>query len=258
MADPAAELPDPLVPDFPLPQHVGLIMDGNGRWARRADLPRLRGHEAGVDAVRDVVEAAAEWGIPHLTLYAFSLENWQRPEEEVAGLMAFLARFLADEEAGLIENRIRLRGLGFLEDLPAEVQDTLHRVEESTAGGDRLTLRLALSYGGRQEIAAAARELAREALRGERAVEDIDVDALASRLHDPDMPDPDLIVRTAGEVRLSNFLLWQASYAEFHFTEVLWPDFRRQHLFRALRDYHGRVRRFGKVLTRDPAVEGRP
>jgi len=252
----AAELPDPLVPDFPLPDHVGLIMDGNGRWARRMGQPRLRGHEAGIEAVRDVVEAGAEWGIKNLTLYAFSVENWQRPQEEIAGLMAFLKHFLLSEEALLRDKGIRLQGLGFLEDLPTEVQDTLRAVEERTAAGDCLTLRLALSYGGRQEIAAAARRLAAEVAAGERQVDGIDVEAMASAMHDPSMPDLDLMVRTAGEMRLSNFLLWQASYAEFHFTEVLWPDFRREHLFRALRDYHSRVRRFGKVLQQDPAVEG--
>lgn len=253
---PAADaLPEPLQPDFQVPQHVGLIMDGNGRWAKRTGQPRLRGHEAGVESVRDVVEAAAEWGISHLTLYAFSVENWQRPPEEVAGLMAFLAHFLREEEPTLLRNGVRLKGLGDLASLPPEVRATLAEVEHNTSGGKRLTLRLALSYGGRQEIAAAAQKLAQEVAAGMRCAESIDVEALSAAMYDPAMPDPDLIVRTASELRLSNFLLWQASYAEFHFTETLWPDFRREHLFRALRDYHGRVRRFGKVLSRDPAVE---
>jgi undecaprenyl diphosphate synthase len=247
--------PEPLQPDFAVPRHVGLIMDGNGRWAKRTGQPRLRGHEAGVESVRDVVEAAAEWGIQHLTLYAFSVENWPRPPEEVEGLMAFLAHFLREEEPTLLRNGVRLKGLGDLSQLPAQVRATLAEVEQNTAGGDRLTLRLALSYGGRQEIAHAARKLAQEALDGKRSVDSIDLESLSASMYDPEMPDPDLIVRTASEIRLSNFLLWQASYAEFHFTDTLWPDFRREHLYRALQDYHGRVRRFGKVLSRDPAVE---
>lgn len=243
-------------PAFPMPRHVGIIMDGNGRWARRAGMKRLRGHRIGVDAVRDVVEASAEWGIEHLTLYAFSLENWQRPKAEVQGLMAFLERFLKEEREGMVRDGVQLRLLGRRQDLPPAVQAALRETEEATAGGKRLTLRLALSYGGRQEIAEAAQALAREVEAGTLKASEVDADALAQRLIDPSMPEPDLIVRTAGELRLSNFLLWQASYAEFYFTEVLWPDFRRQHLLAALEEYHGRVRRFGKVLNSDPAVEG--
>lgn len=244
-----------LRPDFPVPRHVGIIMDGNGRWARRSGLIRLRGHEAGVEAVRDTVEAAAEWGIEHLTLYAFSVENWQRPKAEVEGLMRFLKRFLTAEKDGLIKNRIRLKGLGRLDDLPAGVRDALREVEAATLNGDRMTLRLALSYGGRQEILDGVQEMMRKAAAGEMQPEEATVEAMAAHLYDPSMPDPDLIVRSAGEIRLSNFLLWQASYSEFHFTETVWPEFRRRHLLEALRDYHSRVRRFGKVLDRDPAVE---
>lgn len=242
-------------PDFPVPRHVGVIMDGNGRWARRSGLIRLRGHEAGVEAVRDTVEAAAEWGIEHLTLYAFSVENWQRPKAEVEGLMRFLKRFLEAEKAGLIKNRIRLKGLGRLHDLPAGVRDALHDVEAATLDGDRMTLRLALSYGGRQEILDGVQAMMRKVQDGSMKPEEATLEAMASHLYDPTMPDPDLIVRSAGEIRLSNFLLWQASYSEFHFTETVWPEFRRQHLLEALKDYHSRVRRFGKVLDRDPAVE---
>lgn len=244
-----------LRPDFPVPRHVGVIMDGNGRWARRSGLIRLRGHEAGVEAVRDTVEAAAEWGIEHLTLYAFSVENWQRPKAEVEGLMLFLKRFLKAEKAGLVKNRIRLKGLGRLEDLPDGVRKALRDVEEATVGGDRMTLRLALSYGGRQEILDGVQAMMRKVAAGEMKPEEATVEAMAAHLYDPSMPDPDLIVRSAGEIRLSNFLLWQASYSEFHFTETMWPEFRRQHLLAALQDYHSRVRRFGKVLDRDPAVE---
>lgn len=230
-------------------------MDGNGRWAQQTGLMRLRGHEAGVEAVRDIVEAAAEWGIEHLTLYAFSVENWQRPKLEVEGLMKFLANFLAKEKGRLIKNRIRLQGLGRLEDLPAKVADALVDVQEATKDGDRMTLRLALSYGGRQEILDGVQKILADVQAGKLKPAEVDLGTIAASLYDPGMPDPDLIIRSAGEIRLSNFLLWQASYAEFHFTEVLWPDFRREQLLIALRDYHSRVRRFGKVLDRDPAVE---
>ncbi len=244
-----------LTPDFPVPQHVGIIMDGNGRWARRSGLMRLRGHEAGVEAVRDTVEACAEWGIPHLTLYAFSVENWQRPQAEVDGLMKFLVRFLHHEKADLVKNRIHLKGLGRLRDLPTAVTEALQEVEQATRGGDRMTLRLALSYGGRQELMDAFCRLAAKVRQGQLNPNSVSMEDIHAALYDSSMPDPDLIIRTAGEVRLSNFLLWQASYAEFHFTDVLWPEFRRQHLLHALKDYHARVRRFGKVIEQDPAVE---
>jgi|FLOH01.1.fsa_nt_gi undecaprenyl diphosphate synthase len=245
-------------PDFAVPRHVGIIMDGNGRWARRSGLIRLRGHEAGIDAVRDTVEAAAEWGIEHLTLYAFSVENWQRPRTEVAGLMRFLEQFLRNEKAAMLRDGIRLRVLGRVADLPAGVQDQVRDVEAATAQCARMTLRLALSYGGRQELTDAVRKLAMEVAAGRLLPEDIDASTIESQLYDPQMPDPDLIIRTAGEVRLSNFLLWQASYAEFHFLDILWPEFRREHLLHALRDFDGRVRRFGKVLKQDPAAEEHP
>jgi undecaprenyl diphosphate synthase len=236
-----------LKPDFPVPRHVAVIMDGNGRWAKRQGWKRIRGHEAGVEAVRDVVEAAAEWGIEHLTLYSFSVENWQRPKAEVTALMALLRRFLVAERPTLLDNGVRLRGLGRAQDLPTETAAVLRETEALTAAGDRMTLHLALSYGGRQELVDAARALVEEAAAGRIGPEAVDEAALAARLYDPAMPDPDLVVRTAGEQRLSNFLLWQASYAEFHFTEVLWPEFRREHLLAALRDYHRRERRFGRV-----------
>ncbi|MDP7062387.1 MAG: polyprenyl diphosphate synthase [Planctomycetota bacterium] len=247
---------DLLKPDFPLPHHVGVIMDGSGRWARRAGLIRLRGHEAGIDAVRDTVEAAAEWGIENLTLYAFSVENWQRPRAEINGLMRFLEQFLRKEKTALVRDGIRLRVLGRVEDLPETVQTEIHEVEQATAHGTRMTLRLALSYGGRQELTDAIQKLALDVAAGRLKPEDVDATSIESRLYDPEMPDPDLIIRTAGEVRLSNFLLWQASYAEFHFLDIMWPDFRREHLLHALQDYDGRVRRFGKVLEKDSAVEG--
>ncbi|MDA1260568.1 MAG: polyprenyl diphosphate synthase [Planctomycetota bacterium] len=243
-----------LKPDFsPLPRHVAVIMDGNGRWAKQRGKNRLLGHEAGAESAREAVQACADWGVPNLTLYAFSRENWSRPRLEVEGLMHFLKRFLDTREEELVREGVRVRGIGRLADLPAGPLAALRRVEASTAQGQRLTLRLALSYGGRQEILDAAATLARRLAENPQAAPLTEAD-LRSALYDPEMPDPDLIVRTAGEQRLSNFLLWQASYAEFWFTEVLWPDFRRAHLLEALREYHGRTRRFGGV----PTAEGTP
>ncbi len=242
-----------LKPDFaPLPRHVAIIMDGNGRWARGRGLQRLKGHQAGAENVRDVVKACAEWGIPHLTLYAFSQENWSRPRLEVEGLMGFLQRFLDEREGELLKNGIRLKGIGRLDDLPPGPRAALQRVAQTTAACERLTLRLALSYGGRQEILDAVAALARRLAAGE--ILRADEADLRAHLYDPEMPDPDLVIRTAGEMRLSNFLIWQTAYAEFWFTSKPWPEFQRADLLDALRDYHGRVRRFGGV----PAVEARP
>jgi undecaprenyl diphosphate synthase len=241
----------------PLPNHVAIIMDGNGRWARRGGLLRLKGHESGVASVRDVTTAAAEWGIQNLTLYAFSVENWERPKAEVSGLMRFLKRFLIEELDTLLSNDIRLLGLGRLHDLPSDVLETLRQVEQSTAHAKAMTLRLALSYGGRQEIADAVQKIAQEAAAGTLNPADVGMHTIASHLYHPDMPDPDLIIRSAGELRLSNFLLWEASYCEFYFTETLWPDFRRQDLSAALHAYANRIRRFGRVLPNDPAAKVR-
>lgn len=238
-----------------LPRHVAIIMDGNGRWARRGGMLRLRGHEAGVKSVREITTASAEWGVQHLTLYAFSVENWSRPASEVRGLMRFLKRFLREELETLLQNEVRLQGIGRLQDLPDDVLKVLREIEAATADCKRMVLRLALSYGGRQEIADAARELACKAVRGEIDAESIDGDAIAAHLYDPSMPDPDLVIRSAGELRLSNFLLWEASYAEFWFTDVMWPDFRRAHLAEACEAYASRVRRFGRVIEDDPAAQ---
>lgn len=234
-------------PEDPLPDHVGIIMDGNGRWARQAGLERLRGHSAGIDAVRETVEAAAEWGIPNLTLYAFSAENWARPPGEVKGLMKFLTRFLRSEIDLMKENGVRLTGIGRLEDLPAAARDALSEAEAATASGEGTRLRLALSYGGRQELVDAARALTRDVQAGDLEPGDISPEMMASKFYDASMPDLDLVIRTAGERRLSNFLLWQASYAEFYFSEVLWPDFRRSHFLWAIEDFQKRVRRYGCV-----------
>jgi len=245
-------------PHTEIPRHVAIIMDGNGRWARRGGMLRLRGHEAGVQSVRDTTTAAAEWGVEHLTLYAFSVENWSRPQAEIRGLMRFLKRFLREETPTLLKNGIRLQGLGRLNDLPDDVLTVLREVEAETAHGERMVLRLALSYGGRQEIADAVQRLARDIQAGIVDESQVSMESIAARLYDPTMPDPDLVIRSAGELRLSNFLLWQASYAELYFTEVLWPEFRRSDLLTAIEAYQQRVRRFGRVLEDDPAAQAPP
>jgi undecaprenyl diphosphate synthase len=231
-------------------------MDGNGRWARKGGMIRVRGHESGTESVRDVVEASAEWGVKHLTLYAFSVENWSRPKAEVSALMSLLKKFLNKERETLLKNGIALRGLGRLEDLPDSVLRTLREIEKETAHGTKMTLRLALSYGGRQEMVDAVRVLSQDISSGKVQATEVNEESLAGYLYDSDMPDPDLIIRTAGEKRLSNFLLWQASYAEFVYTDILWPEFRRGDLLAALQEFDGRVRRFGKVLDTDPEPQG--
>jgi undecaprenyl diphosphate synthase len=236
-----------------IPRHVAIIMDGNGRWAQQRGLPRARGHEAGAESVRAIIHACREVGVKYLTLYAFSVENWTRPREEIGGLMALLIRFLKAEEAQLHEKRIRLSVIGRLEDLPPEVREGLERVMAATAGYDAGRLILALSYGGRTEIAAAARRIAEEVKAGRLEPAAVDEALFARHLYAPDVPDPDLLIRTSGEIRLSNFLLWQASYAELYFTPVLWPDFREEQFREALREYGRRQRRFGDISPGGPA-----
>jgi len=230
-----------------LPAHVAVIMDGNGRWAEQRHLPRAKGHEQGVESVRVVIKACKKLGIRYLTVYAFSVENWNRPKTEINALMGLLKRFLRKEEKEFHENRIRLRAIGRLDDLPSSVRNELDRVMKATAEYRDATLVLALSYGGRTEIARAARELARRAKAGTLDPESIDEAAVAANLYAPDIPDPDLMIRTSGEMRLSNFLLWQLSYAEFYITDTLWPDFREEHLAKAVEAYGQRHRRFGLV-----------
>ena len=231
----------------PVPQHVAIIMDGNGRWAQQRGLPRIRGHEEGANSVRAVIRACRDAGVKYLTLYAFSQENWTRPRPEIRGLMALLRRFLSREERELHERQVRLRVTGQLEDLPRAVQRDLARVIQATAGYDAGHLTLALSYGARAEIVAAARALAAEVASGRLQPEAIDERCFAQHLYVPDVPDPDLLIRTSGEMRLSNFLLWQLSYAELYFTPVLWPDFREQQFLAALQEYSQRHRRFGRI-----------
>ncbi len=233
-----------------IPRHVAIIMDGNGRWATQRGLSRGKGHEAGAESVRAVIRACHEAGVKYLTLYAFSVENWSRPQDEVSGLMSLLVRFLRREEAVLHEKKIRLRIIGRLEDLPSGVRKGLIRVMKATAGYDEGQLILALSYGGRTEIAAAARRIAAEVKAGKLEPEHVDETLFAHYLYAPDVPDPDLLIRTSGEIRISNFLLWQASYAEFYFTPVLWPDFREEQFNEALREYGRRRRRYGDITER--------
>jgi undecaprenyl diphosphate synthase len=230
-----------------MPRHVAVIMDGNGRWARRRLLNRIRGHEAGAETVRRIVRASREAGLAYLTLYAFSTENWQRPGAEVHALMGLLERFLDGEQAQLLENNIRLRAIGQTRRLPAGVQAALERVTAATAANDGMTLILALSYGGRDEIVAMARELAREAAAGRLSADGIDAETVAAHLATGGIPDPDLLIRTSGEMRISNFLLWQIAYTEIFFTDTLWPDFSREEFLSILGAYQRRERRFGRV-----------
>jgi len=230
-----------------LPRHVAIIMDGNGRWATRRGLPRLKGHHAGAESVRQVVRAAGELGLEVLTLYSFSTENWRRPRLEVEGLMALLERYLRERARELDDNDVQLRAIGDLERLPRRVRKLLDEVIHLTRGNQGLKLVLALSYGSRTEIVGACRELARAVARGELRPDDIDDHAVASRLYTAGLPDPDLLIRTSGELRLSNFLLWQLAYTELLVVDEMWPDFRRPHLEQALSAYAGRQRRFGRT-----------
>ncbi len=228
-----------------VPRHVAIIMDGNGRWARQRGLSRSKGHEAGAESVRAVVRACRDHGVPYLTLYAFSVENWKRPKSEIGALMGLLRRFMEKEEHVLHEKQVRLRIMGRLQDLPRQVRQRLEKVVAATASYDKGQLILALSYGGRTEIVAAARSLAEQVQAGKLAPAQIDEARFAAQLYLPDVPDPDLMIRTSGELRLSNFMLWQLSYAELYVTSVLWPDFREEAFAEALASYAGRKRRFG-------------
>ncbi len=228
-----------------LPRHVAIIMDGNGRWAHARGLPRSLGHKAGVEAVRRAVRAADHFGIRVLTIYSFSAENWSRPKTEVDHLFTLLRRFVERDVADLHRRNVRIRIIGAREGLSKDIIALLERCERLTAGNTGLTLAVAFNYGGRQEIAEAARRLAEKAARGDIAPEDITPAALAQHLHAPDLPDPDLLIRTGNEQRLSNFLLWQSAYAELVFLPEYWPDFDELSFQRALQDFAARERRFG-------------
>jgi undecaprenyl diphosphate synthase len=236
------------MPDFPdIPRHIAVIMDGNGRWAKERGLPRREGHRAGAESVREVADACIDLGVEYLTLYAFSSENWDRPAAEVKALMSLLDRFLIDKAKDLKKQNIRLQAIGQIERLPAKTRGLLEKIIAETAGHTALTMVLALSYGAREEIVGAARALAAEAAAGTLRPEEIDCTSLAARLQTAGMPDPDLLIRTSGEMRVSNFLLWQISYAEIVIVRKFWPDFRRNDLLEAVREYQRRHRRFGAL-----------
>ncbi len=230
-----------------LPTHVAVIMDGNGRWARTRNLSRNEGHLEGAESVRAIVRSCMELEIPYLTLYAFSTENWNRPRQEVDFLMEQLAIFLSQNSSEMQERGIRFRAIGRIGDLPAAVRDSIQAVEEATSRGDAFTLCIAINYGARAEITDACRKLCEEVSRGDMAPEDIDERIVNKKLYTSDIPDPDLLIRTGGEMRLSNFLLWQLSYSEIYVTDTLWPDFRENELRVALRNYARRERRFGRI-----------
>ncbi|MFO7879380.1 MAG: isoprenyl transferase [Bacteroidota bacterium] len=230
-----------------MPKHIAIIMDGNGRWAKQRGRMRLHGHKAGAGAVREVTEACAELGVEHLTLYAFSSENWNRPEQEVSGLMNLLVDKLEKELNTLTKNSIRLRTIGDVSQLPGKVQSKLQDVVEKSKDGQRMCLNLALSYSGRWDIVQASRKIAEDVRRGELTVEEINDEKFSQYLDTKDIPDPDFMIRTSGEQRISNYLLYQLAYAELYFTDILWPDFDKEALYEAILDYQGRERRFGKT-----------
>jgi undecaprenyl diphosphate synthase len=233
-----------------LPAHIAIIMDGNGRWANRRNMPRVAGHRAGIDPVRTTVETCARLGIRALTLYAFSVENWKRPRHEVETLWRLLRYYLRRELPELMENGIRLMAIGRLDALPGQVRDELDYVVNATAGNKGLRVNLAINYGGRAELVDAVNALLDEArLNGNLSDIEIDESAIASKLYTAGLPDPDLLIRTSGEMRISNFLLWQIAYAELYVTETLWPDFKRSDLLNAILDYQKRDRRFGGVKS---------
>ena len=232
-----------------LPNHVAIIMDGNGRWAKKKLLNRVKGHEQGSESVRVIVRTCRELKIPYLTLYAFSTENWERPKAEVTALMALLNRFLKSEVKEMMENNIRLHAIGQIDRLPDTVRETLCRTMDQTRHNTAMQLNLALSYGGRAEILEMVRHLAVEVKAGRIEPDSISENLISDGLYTRGIPDPDLLIRTSGEMRISNFLLWQIAYAEIYFTETLWPDFGRKEFVHILSDFQKRERRYGKVLS---------
>lgn len=230
-----------------VPQHIAIIMDGNGRWAKQKGQMRTFGHASGVDAVREALTGATELGVKHLTLYAFSTENWNRPKEEVDALMNLLVSTLVNELKELKENEVRLKAIGDIENLPDECRNVLKQAISDTAKNTRIELILALSYSSRWEIMNAAQRLAQDAIDQKISPNEINQEKFSSYLTTNGIPDPELLIRTSGECRISNFLLWQIAYAELYFTETLWPDFKKEDLYRAVLDYQSRERRFGKV-----------
>jgi undecaprenyl diphosphate synthase len=234
---------------FDTPRHVAIIMDGNGRWAAARGLPRVEGHRRGVEALRKTVRAASELGISVLTIFSFSSENWSRPQSEIRDLLALLRRFIRNDLAELHKSNVHVRVIGERDDLPTDIRALLEEAEDLTKHNDGLMLVVAFNYGARQEIARAARRLALEVLEGRLSADDITPDLLARHLDQPDLPDPDVIIRTSGEQRLSNFLLWQAAYSELVFVPIYWPDFDRAALEGAITEYRRRERRFGGLIA---------
>ena len=231
-----------------LPRHVAIIMDGNGRWAQARGLPRIAGHRRGAEAVRRAVAAARELGIPYLTLFGFSSENWKRPSSEIHDLMGLLRHYLRGEIAELRRNDIRLKVIGQFGRLAPDIVSLIAQAEETTRDNSAITLTIALSYGGRAEIVAAVQAIASEVAQGTLAVDAVDEDCLARHLSTVDLPDPDLLIRTSGEQRISNFLLWQCAYSELFFTKTLWPDFAKSDFDQAIQEYCGRERRYGAAV----------
>jgi len=230
-----------------IPQHIAIIMDGNGRWAKKRALPRVAGHHEGVNSVRDIVEACGQLGVKYLTLYTFSTENWRRPKEEVSILMRLLLSSLRDECDNLHKNNVRLKTIGDFASLPAEVQDEFLDAIELTKNNTGLTLILALSYSGRWDLNTAMRKIAEKVKAGKLQPEMITDETISDHLSTQGIPDPDLLIRTSGELRISNFLLWQLAYSEMYVTDIFWPDFRRKQLYEAIESYQNRERRFGMV-----------
>jgi len=236
-----------LDPQWEVPAHIAIIMDGNGRWARARNLPRLAGHRAGTENLRRVIRACVEFGVRYLTIYAFSTENWARPKEEVEGLMEIMEEFIDKELDELDAEGVQIRHLGRLDGIRPSLKAKIKASVERTQNNHRLVLNVAFNYGGRDEIVQAVRKIVREGIPPEQITEE----TIANHLYTAGMPDPDLVIRTSGEIRTSNFLLWQAAYAEWYFTPVFWPDFGREHLLEAIADYNRRERRFGRVLDPD-------
>jgi undecaprenyl diphosphate synthase len=250
MPMPKAEMPAVVADAFEVPRHVAIIMDGNGRWAAERGLPRTEGHRRGVEALRATVRAAGEIGIQVLTIFSFSSENWSRPPAEVRDLMGLLRRFIRHDLAELHRNNVRVRVIGEREGLAPDIRRLLEEAEELTRNNDGLIVVVAFNYGARQEIARAARRLAADVLAGRLSLEGVTEEALASHLDAADLPDPDVIIRTSGEQRLSNFLLWQSAYSELVFVPAYWPDFDRATLEGAIAEYRRRERRFGGLVAR--------
>jgi len=247
LADEDKKLQDDLKASGIIPEHIAIIMDGNGRWAKQRGLPRAAGHREGVNSVRDIVEACGQLGVRHLTLYAFSTENWKRPQQEVSTIMRLLVKVLHDETDKLHENNVRLTCIGDSDSLPAIVRRELYDGLEKTRNNTGLNLNLALSYSGRWELTEAIRHIAADVSSGKMSVDGITETSIAGYLTTAGMPDPDLLIRTSGEFRISNFLLYQLAYTEIYISKVYWPDFRRRNLYEAIGDYQKRERRFGLV-----------